>query len=74
MNSPASAARSCSTKVLASTGAKVDLVAWLQQEDRIAVELIGPDRGLSQQMPAARAGEALHAGLHAADRNRAGGS
>ena len=70
--SPASAARSCSAKVLASTRAKRHAIAGFEQEDRIAMQLIGSDRGPPQQMPAARTGEALHAGLHAADRNRAG--
>ena len=72
MNSPASAARSCSAKVLASTARKADVVARLQQEDRIAMQLIGADRRPSQQMPAARTGEALYAGLYAADRDGAG--
>ena len=36
------------------------------------MQLIGPHRRPSQQMPAARSGQALHAGLHAADRDGAG--
>ena len=51
---------------------KADGVAGLQQKDRIAMQLIGSHRRAAQQMPAARPGEALDAGLHAADRDRAG--
>ncbi len=36
------------------------------------MRLIGPDGGPAEQMPAAGAGEALHAGLDAADRDGAG--
>ena len=70
--SPASAARSCSAKVLASIGEEGDAIAGFQEKDRLAVQLIGPHRSSPEQMPAARAGEALHAGLHATDRDRAG--
>ena len=36
------------------------------------MELIGADRSPAEEMPAARAGKALHAGLDAADRDGAG--
>ncbi len=48
-----------------------DGVARLQQEGRIAMQLVGPRRVRPSRCPAARAGQALHAGLDAADRDGA---
>src|SRR5260370_17143168 len=44
-------------------------VAGFQKKNRIAMQLVGSHRGPPQQMPAARTGQTLHAGLDAADRS-----
>jgi len=53
-------------------GEKRHAVTGFGEEGRIAVELIGSDRRAAEQVPAARRGQALDAGLDAADRDRAG--
>ena len=54
-------------KRLGIDGEEGNAVAGFGEEDRLAMQLIGPHRGSAQQMPAAWGGEALDAGLHAAD-------
>ncbi len=46
------------------------MITGFQQKDGIPVQLIGAHRGSSQKVPAAGAGEALHAGLDPADFGR----
>src|SRR6185437_7657855 len=45
-------------------------IARLKKEDRVAMHLIDSDRRAAQQVPSAWTGNALDAGLHAADRDR----
>ena len=72
MISPASEARSCSAKVLASTGKKVTRSPGSVRNTGSRCSRKVLHGRSSEKMPAARRREALDACLHAADRDRSG--
>src|SRR6516165_4170080 len=49
------------------------MIAGLDQEDRLAMRMIGAHRRAAEEIPAARRRNALDAGLHAAYGDRSGG-